>query len=124
MLKYKVSFKQGGFVEEDIAPDDEGGADALVLISIMRNGKPAHSGPVSFLIFTADSVGYQEGKDGEEGEVPEIPDTELFTAMSMMARGLSESKIPEWQRAIARTTFEAVRDGVVARSTVDSSEFE
>lgn len=108
MLKYHVEFRVGGFEPNEIRAEGAGGADAVVIVSIVRNGKPPHNGPVSFAILSADSVGY----DG--GDVAEIPDTELFQAMTAMAGRLSESAtVLQWQRDLSGALVEAARERVV-----------
>lgn len=113
MLRYKIDFKPGGYTAEELKQSGDGGADAVVIVSIMRGGRPAHSGSVSFAVVTADSVGYEEG-----GDVPEIPVTELYQAMTMLAHRISQDPAaPQWQREICNATIEATRD-VVARMPV------
>ena len=111
MLRYKVDFKPGGYTAEELRQSGDGGADAVVIVSIMRGGKPAHTGSVSFAVLTADSVGYEEGKD-----VPDIPVTELYQAMTMLAHRISQDPdAPQWQRDICEATVEATRNVVAER---------
>jgi hypothetical protein len=104
MLRYDVKLKPGGYTAEELKQDGAGGADAIVIASIVRDGRPPHSGPLSVVIMSVDSVGYQEG------DYPDIPDTELFIVMTMMADKLSKSEaLPAWQKALAVDMFEQVQ---------------
>lgn len=118
MLKYNVDLKPGGHDPEEIKAEGVGGADAVVIVSIMRDGRPPHSGPISYAVLTADSVGY------EGGDVPEIPDTELFQALTMMAEKVGQSAtVPAWQSAVARDLVAYVRDKVAFHSALTNSPF-
>lgn len=115
MLQYRVDFKPGGFTAEEVRQNGAGSADAVVIVSIMRGGKPAHSGSVSFGIVTADSVGYEENKP-----VPEIPITELYQAMTMLAHSVSEDETaPLWQRAICHHVMDETRRCVTGKTEFD-----
>jgi hypothetical protein len=110
MLKYTVELKPGGYTAEELKQSGDGGADALVIVSIVRGGKPAHSGPVSFAVITADSVGY----DG--GDAPEIPVTELFSAVVMQCNQIAQDEVaPQWQRLIAKFVVDIARIHVTSR---------
>lgn len=105
MLKYTIELKQGGFTAEELKASGDGGADAIVVVSIQRGGKPAHTGRVSFAILSADSVGYDENVGAQE-----VPATELYQAMTMLAHQLSESvDVPQWQRDICADVMEKTR---------------
>ena len=105
MLRYKIDLKPGGYTAEELKQSGDGGADAVVIVSIMRDGRPPHSGSVSFAVRSADSVGYEEGKSASE-----IPVTELYQAMTMLAHRISQDPAaPQWQRDICNATVEATR---------------
>ena len=101
-LRYKI--EAGDFKPEDFKDGEWGGCDALVLTSIVRDGKPAHQGGISFLTVTADGV----GAIGQE--IPEISATELFSVWSKMALDLSNSNLSDGLRGIAEQAFEATRE--------------
>ena len=104
MLKYTVNLKPGGFTAEELKASGDGGADAVVIVSIVRDGKPAHTGAVSFAVLSADIVGYQGG------EVPGIPVTELYQVMTMLAAQISDdTTAPTWQRNICADVMEKTR---------------
>lgn len=114
MLRYRVDLKPGGYTKEELTASGDGGADAVVIVSIMRDGKSPHSGPKSFAVLSADSVGY----DG--GDVPDIPVTEMYQVMTMLCQRIAETpSAPQWQREIAEATVEATR-GVLGVSTEQS----
>jgi len=101
----KYSVQTGEFTGEQLEEEGAGGCDALLMVSIMRDGKHAHDGPMSVRYFSVDGT---YGKPLEE--TPQIPNTELFTIMTMIAKDLSEDEsLPDWQRDTARRTFEEVR---------------
>jgi hypothetical protein len=105
MLKYNVELRAGGFTPEELKAEGVGGADAVVIVSIVRDGRPPHSGAVSFAVLSADSVGY----DG--GDVPEIPVTEMFQVMTMLCNRIEQDEsAPQWQRVISTNVLESVRD--------------
>lgn len=104
MLKYSINFKPGGFSKEEIKKSGCGGCDALLLVSINRNGLPAHSGDVSYRIMTADST------VSPNEQLQPVPDTEVFQIMSVIAHQLMTKDIPDWQRKIASWVFRTVKN--------------
>lgn len=104
MLKYSIDFKPGGFSEDEVKESGCGGCDALLLVSINRDGLPAHSGAVSYRIVSVDST-----VNTKEGLLEPIPDTEVFQIMSVMAHELMSKNIPDWQRKIASWVFRTVK---------------
>lgn len=103
-LRYTV--EQGTFEEKALREDGAGGADALVLVSVMRGGAPPHSGPASYATVSIDGTA-----NGSE-----IPHTELFTIMAMWAKALAESdELPVWQQQIAADFFRRVQENVTRR---------
>jgi hypothetical protein len=94
-----------GFTKEEIIKAQEenpdvGAADAIILISIVRDGKKAHDGAVSFSTVS---------EDGQNRNMP-IPDTELFSAWASLAHSLYEGGfILDWQKEIVKKAVENVR---------------
>ena len=106
-MRYEIKVDKGQFKGKDIQNENQGLADALVFISIVRgneNNEP-HEGSKAIQIITVDS---------REGEV--VPETEIFQVFAHMANQLSEyANIPDWQREIAKETFEKVRAKILER---------
>ncbi len=111
-LKYnlKPHLKEGGFTIDEIMQelkndDSVGGADALFVVSILRGGEKAHDGALDIQAYSFD--GQNEGRP--------IPDTELFSIWAILASGLMEGGVPEWQKSIAANAFDAVKSRVVEK---------
>ena len=103
-LKYSISCDTNngeGFTQEEILESgDFGGADALMLISIIREGKKAHDGGVSIKIMSL---------DGQNDKNP-IPDTELFHIWNSLCIRIIESPDTSFfQKQIAQETIDSVR---------------
>jgi hypothetical protein len=112
MLRYTIDLKPEGYTAEELKQAGDGGADAIIVVSIMRGGRPPHSGSVSYAIISADSVGYGGG------DVPEVPVTEIFQATTMMAHRVSQDEgAPQWQRDLCNELVEKTRDIVAASSS-------
>lgn len=112
-IKYVV--ESGQFTREELVEEGAGGCDAIIIISIMRDHKPAHSGPLSVKISSLDGVPV-DGKD--LADMPDIPITEMFVVWSMIAKSIAESdESPEWQRAIASQTFTDIREWMAPDGT-------
>lgn len=104
---YKFDYNEGnGWTKEELENDPErpGACDALVFISITREGKGAHKGSTSHAWLS---------KDGHNNGEP-IPNTEMFSVWSSIAKALSEDdETPPWQRDICQKAFEEVRQKIV-----------
>jgi hypothetical protein len=104
IVRLKYLLEPGEFPAEEVKREGWGGTDAMILISIRRGPKP-HSGAKSFAIISAD--GWTKG---------ECPDTELFQALSMLAKRVADGTgAPLWQREMARGVFEAIRSETLQR---------
>src|SRR5688572_14062134 len=111
-LKYRFTMesKKRGFKRED-AGEDEGLADALVLVSIIRGGDQSHDGPKSIAIVSRDGfISREEAAARPRGW--NVPDTELFQVMAHIAAHLAEDEgvvLPDWSKAVAQDTIAKVR---------------
>lgn len=112
-LKYifKYDTNEGkGFTQEEIIEASKkdgsiGAADALILINILREGKKAHDGSVSFSYMSF---------DGQHGEIPiKVPNSEIFAAWSALGKSLLDGGgLNKWQNDVLKTAFESVRKNV------------
>jgi len=102
-VRYTV--ETGGFEKEELRKAGDGGCDALILCSIVREGNDPHEGGVSFCWFNIDGREHGPAEDALE-----IPGTQLFQAWSLWAKDLSEREdLPLWQRKILQNAFDDVR---------------
>jgi hypothetical protein len=116
VLKYHIEIKPGGYTREEALAEGAGAADAIVVVSIMRDGRPPHQGDVSFCAYSVDSVGADSCETA-----PSIPDTEMFSAVSMLCKKLGESPdVLDWQREAAKELFETAKENTQARRVRDS----
>lgn len=100
LLAYDLMKKKGGFTKKELKENGIGGADALVLVSIIRGneyGEP-HEGNKSIGFLTI---------DGREG-IEDIPNTELFQVFVNLAKYLSENCIG-YQKQIAKTVLDLMK---------------
>lgn len=108
-LKYTLDFSikpKHGFTREEVLKEKAGGCDALVFVSIIREGDEPHTGAKSFMVGSVD--GFQPVVDGQPQQ---IPMTELFQAMMALASQLqTESQLHDWQRNLCRWLLDVVRD--------------
>lgn len=97
-LKYKLI--PGEFSKTELQADDDwtGGCDAIFVASI-RRGPGVHEGEKSIMFIHLD--GYTKS---------DLPVTELFQVWAQLAKTIGEGAGPGWQRALARQTFETVKD--------------
>lgn len=100
-LKYGFKFETGDFTKAELGAD--GGADALVVASIVR--PPDGSLSLAFL-----------SKEGSTGE--EVSDSELFKVWALLAARLLESDIDGGRRKILEAAHESVRKMVTARARI------
>lgn len=109
--KYGVKYKleTGSFEGEDLKKEGAGGCDALVLCSIMREGKEPHEGPVSFAFFSVDGR-----EHGPINQAPSITDEQLFEVWASLAHVISEKTCLTWQREIASQVLNTVRSLLAA----------
>lgn len=98
-IRYEVEAKPGGWTKAELVASgpNTGGADALIIISVMRmneTGEP-WKGQTSSNLFSV-------GPDGKP-----LSDEEIFQEWTLMAHGFTQSKgLAESQRRVA---FEAVQ---------------
>jgi hypothetical protein len=100
-ISYDVTFDGAGRTRDELKALNRGGADALVIASILRGNdtREPHEGSKSIGILTAD------GRNGGE-----IPTTELFQVWSHISAHLMDAKdLSPWQREIAKDAFFRVR---------------
>lgn len=102
-LKYNISFDTNdgrGFTKEQIEKDGSGGADAIWLASIIREGEKAHDGSLSIAFMSS---------DGQNDKKP-IPGTEMFTIWVLMASQLIDNPdIHEWQKHMIQHILNWIR---------------
>ena len=109
-LKYDLKLEyapEGGFDKAEIIAEGKGGADALVLVSIVRDGNNPHEGWKSIKVTEIDG----------RGQDFHVPDTELFQVITATADGLLErfiqgvdNPITNWEREILADLMTTVRN--------------
>lgn len=95
---------EDGYTKQQLAEEGAGGADALMIVSILRGGKKAHDGSFSAAFKTID------GQNGGSA----IPNTELFSVFSMLANHLAScGDVLPWQKELCEDVFDVIKQVVV-----------
>ena len=102
-LKYKVDWAAGNWTKEEIlaSGDGHGGADALVLISII----------------TPEDGGYSQMVVSHDGRTNKaLTPRDLWKAWLLLAARLKEDpKLDEWRRTFAAATFDTAMETLTGK---------
>lgn len=102
-LKYDLAFnaRPEGYTVAEL--EDSGGCDAMILISLLREGVRAHDGALSFEYTSIDG-------QNVDGPMP-LPDTEVFVVLGCLAQQLIDNgKLDRVRLTYCKNVVEGMRD--------------